>query len=95
MSLLNISLPDLLAFLLLLGFSCWSIIKLFMNLDAENGRLVARNRVLSEWLQMAELQTGIPYYSSVAIGSVPHELCDVFMLTVQHRVKALPKTTKL
>lgn len=90
MSFLNISFVDLLTFVVLLSFSTWSLWKLYQDVETENTRLIARNAVLSEWLQMAELHTGIPYYSSVAVGAVPHELSGAFAQVVQRRVKALP-----
>jgi hypothetical protein len=90
MTLFDISLPDLVTFLLLLSFSSWSLLKIYTQMETEIGVLKNRNALLSEWLQLAELQTGIPYYSSVAVSAVPHEHSNMFMRVVQNRVKALP-----
>jgi hypothetical protein len=90
MSLYDISLPDLIAFLILLSFSCWALLRLFKQLEEENDSLKTRNAHLAEWLQLAELQTGIPYYSSVAVSALPHEHSNMFARIVQNRLKTLP-----
>lgn len=90
MTFLNFSLPDFLAIMFLFGFSVWSLRRLFIQIEDENIHLRRRNAVLASWLQMAELQTGVPYYSSVATDAVSHEYSASFMQVVQNRVKTLP-----
>ena len=90
MTIYNYSFPDTLAFIVILAFACWSLWKLVTEMDDENMRLKRRNATLAEWLQMAELQTGIPYYSTVALGAVPHESAARFMSVAQRRIFELP-----
>ena len=90
MSLINYSFPDILAFLIILTCAGWSLWKLVTELDDENMRLKQRNATLSEWLQLAELQTGIPYYSTTAVGAVPHESAARFMSVAQRRILEMP-----
>jgi hypothetical protein len=90
MSLYNYSFPDILAFLIILSFACWSFWKILTDLEVENTQLKRRNATLAEWLQLAELQTGIPYYSTTAVGAVPNESAARFMTVAQRRILEMP-----
>ena len=59
-------------------------------MDDENIRLKLRNATLAKWLQLAEIQTGIPYYSTIAVGAVPYESATRFMSVAQRRIFELP-----
>jgi hypothetical protein len=50
-------------------------------------RLKARNITLSSWLQIAEAQTGTPYYSAVACGAEPEEANPLFHTHLQNKIK--------
>jgi hypothetical protein len=61
--------------------------KMVMSIENENKRLKDRNFQLANWLQLAELQTGTAYYSSIAVDAVPGELNKLFSRTLQMRIQ--------
>lgn len=76
----------MLAYFLLLGvlYVAYLILK---YTDAQNARLKERNRMLAGWLQLAELQTGTPYYSAIAAEAFPGEFQRSFSQVLQNQVK--------
>ena len=49
--------------------------------------LKERNYMLAQMLQTAELQTGTPYYSSVAADATDYEYNRPFFTALQNRIK--------
>lgn len=71
------------------------VYKAFVSMEKENRALKDRNWLLANHLQLAELRTGVPYYSSVASQSVPGELNKHFFRTLQSRVQQLEETEEV
>lgn len=60
---------------------------LFKQQEATIHRLKARTIVLSNWLQIAEIQTGTGYYSAVSTGAEPEETNPRFHTYLQDSIK--------
>jgi hypothetical protein len=71
----------------LIAFTLWVSYKWAVSIEEENRRLKDRNFRLANWLQLAELQTGIAYYSAIGAEAVPGESNKVFYTTLQNRVR--------
>ena len=71
------------------------VYKAFAALERENRVLKDRNWLLANHLQLAELRTGTPYYSSVAAQSVPGELNKHFFRSLQERVQHVEDTEEI
>jgi hypothetical protein len=71
----------------LISFTLWAIYKFLKDQEAEMRRLRERNSTLARWLQLAELQTGIAYYSAIANEAVPYEGNVIFFRALQERIK--------
>jgi len=61
--------------------------KMIISVENENKQLKERNFQLAHWLQLAELQTGITYYSSIAVDAVPGEMNKHFSSFLQDRIQ--------
>jgi hypothetical protein len=73
-----------------LTFAIYTLIKVMV---AENQKLRSRNFTLAQMLQTAELQTGTPYYSSVAADATAGESSKVFLRQIQSRIYNPPLTS--
>lgn len=71
----------------LVCFTLWAIYKFLKDQEIELRRLRERNYTLARWLQLAELQTGIAYYSAIANEAVPYEGNIAFFRALQERIK--------
>lgn len=69
------------------------IYALIKSMAAENQKLKARNYTLAQMLQTAELQTGTPYYSSVAAEATTGESSKTFLRQIQSRIYNPPLTS--
>ena len=78
---------EYIAYFFMVFLSFYLVYKAFTSLEKENKALKDRNWLLAHHLQLAELRTGVPYYSSVASQSVPGELNKHFFRALQERIQ--------
>jgi hypothetical protein len=83
------------AYFFFIFVSFYFVYKAFVSVEKENRALKDRNWLLANHLQLAELRTGVPYYSSVASQSVPGELNKHFFRALQSRVQHVEETEEV
>lgn len=64
----------------------YAIYRILRSLESENKHLKERNSLMANYLQTAELRTGVPYYSAIAAGSFPGEMSKHFRYVLQDRI---------
>ena len=83
------------AYFFFVFLSFYAVYKGYTSLEKENKALKDRNWLLSNHLQLAELRTGVPYYSSIAAQSVPGELNKHFFRVLQARIQNVEETEEV
>jgi hypothetical protein len=73
----------------------YAVYKILASFEKENRTLKDRNWLLANHLQLAELRTGVPYYSSVAAQAVPGELNKHFFRALQARIQNVEETEEV
>lgn len=71
---------------LCIGLLALALYYMISMLDQENQQLRLRNHRLAYWLQLAEVQTGVPYYSATAIEALPYESNKMFYKQLQDQI---------